>query len=423
MFYRSKFRRVSAFLLLAVALIVPGDVTRRASAEQQPQQTPEETPARRPRRTGEASTPPASRGAQQQPAPRGDETTVQEDEVLRIETDLTNILFTAIDKNKRFVTTLKQEDVRVYEDGAPQEIFTFQRETDRPLSLAILIDTSASQERTLPEEKEAARVFVESVIRPQKDEVAVLSFTGETTLEQGLTGSAARVRRAIDRVEFVPPSGYVGGGVVVTGTPPISGTNQVRAASTAIWDAIEVTSREVLSETSDKTRRAIILLSDGVDTTSTLKMSDAIEGAVKMDAVVYSIGIGDSFNFEGVEESSLRKLSEQTGGRAYFPRDERELRVAFAQIQEELRSQYLVAYSPTKKTRDGSYRQTQNRSRQSGDAQTESETHLSSRLLCQNRDRRNLFHLIRHVSLNIRSSSRRATSELRPLAARLRPLL
>jgi VWFA-related protein len=186
--------------------------------------------------------------------------------------------------------------------------------------------------------------------------VAVVSFTGEATLEQGLTGNATRVRSAIDRVEFVPPSGYVGGGVAVPGTPPISGTNQTLAGSTAIWNAVWVASKEILSDTSDKTRRAVILLTDGIDTSSTLKMSEAIDRAVKADAVIYSIGIGDTFNFDGVDEGSLRKISERTGGRAYFPRDEADLRNAFAQIQLELRSQYLIAYSSSNKKKDGSFR-------------------------------------------------------------------
>ena len=293
---------------------------------------------------------------QQRPTPQRPDETLDDDDVERIETDLTNVLFTAVDKSKRFVTSLKQEDIRVIEDGVEQKVTTFQRETDRPLSLAILIDVSASQERTLPEEKSAAQRFVDTVIRAAKDEVAVLTFTGDATLEQGLTGSAARVRRAIDRVEFTPPSGYVGGGVTV-GTPPINGDS--RAGSTAIWDAVWVTSREVLSESSDKTRRAIILLTDGVDTSSRLKLQEAVDSALKADAIIYAIGIGDSFSFEGVDEGSLRKITERTGGRAYFPRDEDDLRAAFAQIQEDLRSQYLIAYSPSNKTKDGSFRKVQ----------------------------------------------------------------
>jgi VWFA-related protein len=300
------------------------------------------------------SQPPA---AQRQKPQRPDET-IDDEDVERVETDLTNVLFTAVDRNKRFVTTIKQGDIRVLEDGVEQKVFTFQRETDRPLSLAILIDVSASEERTLPEEKSAAQQFVDAVIRPQKDEVAVLSFTGDTTLEQGLTGSTARVRRAIDRVEFQPPSGYIGGGLVVPGTPPISGSNQSLAGSTAIWDAIWVTSDEVLSETSDKTRRAIILLTDGEDTSSRKHVSDAVDMALKADAIIYAIGIGDNY-FDGVNKGVLNKITERTGGRAYFPRNEEDLRVAFAQIQDELRSQYLVAYSPTNKAKDGTFRKVQ----------------------------------------------------------------
>jgi VWFA-related protein len=288
------------------------------------------------------------------PTPRREEVPQDSDEVLKFDTNLTNIFFTAADKNKRFISDLKAEDIRVLEDGQPQEIFTFQTNIDLPLSLAILIDTSASEERTLPDEKAAARAFLENIIR-QKDEAAVVSFTGETTLEQGFTGSVDRLRRAIDRVEFVPPSGYIGGGVVVNGTPPISGTNQILAGSTAIWDAVWATAEELISASAENTRRAIILLTDGDDTSSRMKIHDAIERAQKADALIYAIGIGDRYTFN-VDEGALRKIAEQTGGRAYFPRHERDLNDAFAQIQRDLREQYLVAYSPSNKSRDGSFR-------------------------------------------------------------------
>lgn len=282
------------------------------------------------------------------------------DEVLRTETNLTSIFFTAEDKHKRFISDLKQEDIRILEDGQPQKVFTFQQNTDLPLSIAILLDTSRSEERTLPEEKSAAREFLEAVLRPNKDEAAIVSFTGEVTLEQGFTGNLERLRRAIDRVEFVPPAGYVGGGVVVqgTGTPPISGTNQQLAGSTAIWDAVWATSDELLAESAEHTRRAIILLTDGEDTISQVKMSEAVEKAQKADALLYAIGIGDRYSF-GINEGALRKITDQTGGRAYFPRNERELREAFAQIQRDLTEQYLLAYSPANKSRDGSYRRIQ----------------------------------------------------------------
>ena len=290
------------------------------------------------------------------PTPRNREEVPQDsDEVVKFDTNLTNIFFTAADKNKRFISDLKAEDIRVFEDGQPQEIFTFQTNIDLPLSLAILIDTSASEERTLPDEKSAARAFLENVLRGSKDEAAIVSFTGETTLEQGFTGNVDRLRRAIDRVEFVPPSGYIGGGVVVNGTPPISGTNQTLAGSTAIWDAVWATAEELISASAENTRRAIILLTDGDDTSSRMKIHDAVERAQKADALIYAIGIGDRYTFN-VDEGALRKIAEQTGGRAYFPRHERDLNDAFAQIQRDLREQYLVAYSPSNKARDGSYR-------------------------------------------------------------------
>lgn len=313
-------------------------------------QNPPESPnASRPRRTDD--TPQAT----PTPPKKEDEVPLASDDVVRVETNLTNIFFTAADKQKHFISSLKREDVRVLEDGIPQEIFAFQPNSDLPLSLAILIDCSGSEERTLPEEKAAARSFLESVMRPSKDEAAVVSFTGEVTLEQGLTGSIARLRRAIDQVEFVPPSGYIGGGVVVGGTPPISGTQQTLAGSTAIWDAIWATSNELLTDSAEHQRRAIILLTDGQDTISQVHMQDAINRALKADALIYAIGIGDRYQF-GINEGALKKLTENTGGRAYFPRNERELRDAFAQIERELREQYLIAYSSSNKMRDGSYR-------------------------------------------------------------------
>ena len=295
------------------------------------------------------------KSATPRPTPPPDE----DEEVLRIETEAVNILFTAQDKNRRLLTNLKPDDVQIFENGTKQEISSFSRQVDLPLSLAILIDTSASQERTLPEEKAAAISFIESVIRPEKDEVAVISFTGDSTLEQGMTSNLNRLRRAVERVQFVPPSGYIGGGVVTNGggmgTPPISGSNQSVAGSTAIWDSIYVTSDEVLGPAPEKTRRAIILLTDGYNTSGMKKLDDAVQAAQKAEAVIYSIGIGDQF-IEGVDQGVLKKVSERTGGRAFFPRDEGELRLAFKQIQEEMRSQYLLSYEPTNPAKDGSYR-------------------------------------------------------------------
>ncbi|MFM8441217.1 MAG: VWA domain-containing protein [Acidobacteriota bacterium] len=282
-----------------------------------------------------------------------------EDDVIKIETELVNVLFSAQDRDRRLLTDIKKEDIQILEDGVVQEIAEYGQQVDLPLSLAILVDTSASQERTLPEEKAAAKSFIDSVVRPEKDEVAIVSFTGEATLEQGMTSNVTRLARAIDRIRFISPSGYLGGGVVVggniPGTPPISGRNQTVQGSTAIWDAIWVTSDEILGPAPERTRRAIILLSDGVNTYGQKKLDDAVRAAQKSEAVIYSIGIGDNF-YSGVDTGALKKISERTGGRAFFPRDEADLRRAFAQIQQEMRSQYMVSYEPTNQKRDGSYR-------------------------------------------------------------------
>ena len=275
-----------------------------------------------------------------------------EDEVIKVDTDVVNVLFTAQDRNRRLLTDLKQADIRLLEDGKAQEMIAFSRQVDLPLSLAILIDTSGSQERTLPEEKAAAISFLETVMRPAKDEVCIVSFTGEATLEQGMTNNLARLRRSVEQVRFTPPSGYIGGGVIA-GTPPISGDQT--AGSTAIWDAIWVTSEEILGPAPEKTRRAIILVTDGQNNFGKKKLDDAVQAALRSEAIIYSVGIGDNFYF-GVDKATLNKVSERTGGRAYFPRDERELRDAFQQIQEEMRSQYLIAYEPTNQVRDGAYR-------------------------------------------------------------------
>jgi len=136
----------------------------------------------------------------------------------------------------------------------------------------------------------------------------------------------SRLRRAIDQVEFVPPSGYIGGGVVVGGTPPISGTQQTLAGSTAIWDAIWATSNELLSAAAEHQRRAIILLTDGEDTSSKNKIAAAVARAAQEDVAIYAIGIGDD-KLYGINKDGLRKLTERTGGRAFFPKQVSELAV------------------------------------------------------------------------------------------------
>jgi len=276
-------------------------------------------------------------------------------DVIRTETDLTNLLFTATDKNNRYLTTLLQADIRVLEDGVPQTLFTFQRETDRPLAIAFLIDVSGSEERTLPDEKAAARTFIDNVIRSSKDQAAVIPFEGYAHLEQPLTRDVIGIYRALEGVEVAYPS-YLGSAPPIGGI--FSGPGTIappREGSTAIWDSIAVTCKEVLSRSLGQRRRAIMLLTDGYDTSSRLMRNEAVDQAIVSETVIYVIGIGDKRQ-DGVDKNALKDLAERTGGRAFFPKKQEDMATAFAEIEQELRSQYLLAYSSTNKRRDGSFR-------------------------------------------------------------------
>ena len=244
----------------------------------------------------------------------------QDDDVIRTQTDVTNILLNATDKQNRLITTLREEDVRVLEDGLPQKLFTFQRETDRPLSIALLIDISASEQRTLPDEKAAARTFIETIIRSSKDQAAIIPFTDHAFLEQALTAHVISIYQALERVEVALPS-YVGLGPPISGLASGPGIGAPRDGSTAIWDAITVSAGEILARSPGLRRRAIILLTDGEDTSSRVTRSTAIDRALETETVIYVIGIGDS-NFGGVNTGELKTLAESTGGRAFFQRRE-----------------------------------------------------------------------------------------------------
>jgi VWFA-related protein len=263
-----------------------------------------------------------------------------------------SVLFTALGKDKQFVTTLKPEDVRLIVDGTPREILEMRRQEELPLFLAIVIDASASQERVLPNTKLAADVFVRGMMA-EKDRAAVVTFSGETTLEQSMTADVSKIREAIARVKFVPPPGYVSGGFIIAGAPT-AGDN-MRAALTGIWDAVYLVSDDVLSRSLGTGRRAILLVTDGVDTSSRLKLDDAVASALQSEAVVYALGIGDDKYFGGVEKGPLRKLAERTGGRAFFPKKVDEITGIFTQISRELVSQYVVTFDAPGLARDGSF--------------------------------------------------------------------
>ena len=304
-------------------------------------------------KTKPAQKPPVRSEAAGPQKPRPDTNRQQDDiptsdDTVRLGTELVDLLFTAVDRNNHIISDVRREDVTVLEDGRPQQVFTFKRETTLPINIAILMDLSGSQEYTFPQEKMAAGSFLRSIIRPGKDSASILTFQDDVELVQGLTSRLETLNRAFDEIQYSRRFGV----------------SSTRKQATALYDAVFVTADEILGHeerrsatTEDSvTRRACILLTDGVDNASTRKIEDAIARAWRAGVVIYSIGIGDRFRFEGIREDVLRRLSEETGGRAYFPHGPDDLLDDFRQIESEMRSQYLIAYSPSNTSRDGSFR-------------------------------------------------------------------
>ena len=335
-------RRVKS-LALALLLAALCLAAARAQDPAQPLQVPSPT-----------QTPTPSPTQTPTPIPSPPPTPEEVEPVERIDTDLTSVLLSATDKKRRFITTLRAEDLRLTEDGVEQKIETFEQQTDAPLSLALLVDTSASQEKVLKDEQAAASAFIRSVLRPSKDSAAVLSFTGITRLELGLTSEAAPLLAAVNALQvrwtLSNPECL---------DPDAPDNVQLRCA-TGVWDAVVLSVREVLSKTPERARRAIIILTDGDDTSSRVRLFQATEYAARHNVVVYAIGIRDKkFSAGQMREDFLRALAGETGGRAFFPKRPEDLPAAFSQIEQELRAQYLLTYTPTNRARDGSYRRLQ----------------------------------------------------------------
>lgn len=248
------------------------------------------------------------------------------------------ITLTVVDKSGAPVENLRSEDLSLFENKAPREIIKVERQKDQPLSVVILIDTSASQERSLARTKLAAQKFVEATLRSDKDTAAVVSFTGEATIEQDLTNDLTRLRAAINRVKFVAPPGFLTGGVVLG--PPPSGDQRV-LGTTAIWDAVWATVNDI--KPTAGSRRIMVLLTDGEDTSSKTKMGAAIEYAAIHDVAIFCIGIADE-SYVDLKRGNLKRLSEETGGDVFFPKKVAELDAIFSQILKAIQSNYLLCY-------------------------------------------------------------------------------
>jgi VWFA-related protein len=279
----------------------------------------------------------------QKPAQEADQ-----DEPIKLGAQLVTVPFNVTDKTNKYINDLAKDDIELLEDNKQQPIFSFERQTDLAITIAMLIDISGSQRYTLPAERAAGKRFFQKVLRPTKDIGAVVTFEAESVLVQDLTSDVKRLNQALDEVDVPAQIPTVGG---VGGTPPINGGS--KSGGTSMNDAIYAVSSDLLRR--EAGRRVIILLTDGIDTTSNLKLKDAIERTWRNEIIVYAIGIGDP-GFGGIDKGSLKRITSETGGRAFFPKDEEDLDQAFAQIDEDLRSQYIVAYQTTNEAQDGSFR-------------------------------------------------------------------
>lgn len=280
----------------------------------------------------------------------------QDDQVVKLGTQLVTVPFNVTDKKNRYINDLSKEDIEVLEDSKGQQVFSFERQTDLPITIAMLIDISGSQEWTLPEEKAAGQRFFRRVLRPKKDLAAVVTFEHDSVLVQDLTSDVEKLHRALDDVRLPAQSATMGR---PGGTPPI---NDSGVGSTAMFDSIYSVSTDLLRR--EAGRRVIILVTDGQDTSSSVKMREAIERTWRSEIIVYSIGIGGPM---GVDSGTLRKIAAETGGRAFFPHNEADLDKAYAQIDEDLRSQYILAYTPANGAKDGSFRTIQVKVKNHGD--------------------------------------------------------
>ncbi len=278
----------------------------------------------------------------------------QSAETLKVNVNVVQLFFNVKDKKGALIPNLKKDDFHILEDGKPQTVKYFAAESNLPLTLGILIDASGSQARVLDMEKQVGGDFLSQILR-DKDLAFVISFDVDVDLLQDFTNSVHLLKAALNSAK-INTAGGGGTGIpgLGGGTIPTQGTPR----GTLLYDAVYLASHDELSQ--QVGRKAMILLTDGEDQGSRLKIRDAIEAAQKSDSIVYVLLCADRgfYGFGGYSgDREMRKLTEETGGRVIEVGNKFEkLRQGFDQIANELRSQYNIGYTPTNSKLDGSYR-------------------------------------------------------------------
>jgi VWFA-related protein len=253
------------------------------------------------------------------------------DETISVHVNEVNVVFTVADRHGRLITNLKKNDFRVLDDGRPvTNIPSFQRQTDLPLRVGLLVDASNSVRDRFKFEQESAIEFLSQTIRPRSDQAFVVGFDATPEVTQDFTDNTEALSRG---VRMLRPGG-----------------------GTAMYDAIYFACRDKLAkqQRTGPMRYALIVLSDGDDNQSHVTREEAIDMAQRAEVIIYTI----STNVTGSRNDGdkiLKYISETTGGRAFFPFQITDVANAFAEIQEELRSQYALSYRPAGLANDGRF--------------------------------------------------------------------
>jgi VWFA-related protein len=322
-----------AFLTLAACIIAQTLPASTPSVAQAPSEKTNAQPA------SSGQTPPASGAPAATPPPAAGQTATppdnsESDEAIatfKSRVNEVHVVFTVTDRHGRYIKDLKSNDFRVLDDQLPTELHGFDHETNLPLQVGLLVDASNSVRDRFKFEQEAAIEFLNSIIRPRYDKAFVVGFDATPEVTQDFTDSTESLSNGVRMLR-------AGGG-------------------TAMYDALYFACRDKLlkQEQTGPVRRAIILLSDGEDNLSHVTREESIEMALRADTIVYTISTNIS-GMKGKGDKTLERIAEATGGRAFFPFQMRDVSDSFLSIQEELRSQYALAYKPANFTPDGRYR-------------------------------------------------------------------
>jgi VWFA-related protein len=277
---------------------------------------------------------------QRQPPP------IETDATFKADVDLVSIYFSVRDKKGGLIPNAEKPEFSIFEDGKQQDIKFFTKESNLPLTLGLLVDVSGSQARLIEDERRAAAQFFPRVLK-QKDMAFLISFGAEAELLQDFTNSTRLLRSGLDHMRLNSGVGGIHASTIPTATPK----------GTILYDTVYLAANDKLK--GEVGRKAMVLITDGMDQGSSYKLEQAIEMAQRADSIIYSILYADprfGGGFYHLNDSALRKMSEDTGGKLFRVDNKHPLDSIFDQIQDEMRSQYTLGYSPTNARKDGTFR-------------------------------------------------------------------